>query len=395
VDFRLSPAEEAFRQEFSDWLDTHLPRDFDPERFEFGLTAEQRFAWQLAWHQTLHAGGWVGIHWPREYGGRGASLMEQVIFMDELAKRHCPAGVNQLGILLVGPTLMHWGSEAQKQRFIPKILSAEEIWCQGYSEPGAGSDLASLQTRAVLEGSDFIVNGQKVWTSGAHHAHWCILLVRTEPSAPKHRGISYLVVDMKTPGITVRPLVQMTGSAGFSEVFFEEVRVPRANLVGELNHGWDVAMTTLMFERAGLGSDLRFEGAIDALITTARQLRLNGRPALEDGGVRQQIAQFTAEAMAIKLSGYRQLTKRLRGLPPGPEGSLAKLCSSELNLRITQYALALLGPHAQIDTNQPGELPGHWLGRALLARAHTIAGGTSEIQRNILAERVLGLPRSA
>ncbi len=393
MDFRLSPAEEAFREEIAAWLDANLPADFDPDRFEFEMTADERFAWQLAWHRKLHGAGWVGIHWPREYGGRGATLMEQVIFMDELGKRRCPAGVNQLGILLVGPTLMHWGTEAQKRRFIPQILSAEEIWCQGYSEPGAGSDLASLRTRAVADGDEFVVNGQKVWTSGASRADWCILVVRTDPAAPKHKGLSYLVVDMRTPGITVRPLVQMTGSAGFNEMFFEDVRVPRENLVGELNRGWEVATTTLMFERAGLGSDLRFEGAIDALVATTRRLLLNGRPAIEDDGVRRQIAQFTIEAAAIKYTGYRQLTKRLRGLPPGPEGSMAKLVTSELNLRITQYALALLGPHAQLATGEAGELPGHWLARALLARAHTIAGGTSEIQRNILAERVLGLPK--
>jgi alkylation response protein AidB-like acyl-CoA dehydrogenase len=393
MDLRPSPAEEAFRREVAGWLDANVPPDFDPDRFEFGMTADERWDWQLAWHRRLHAGGWVGLHWPREYGGRGASLMEQVIFADELAKRRLPAGANLLGILLVGPTLMHRGTEAQKKRFLPKILSAEEIWCQGYSEPGAGSDVASLQTRAVEEGDVFVVNGQKVWTSGAHRADWCILLARTDPSAPKHKGISYLLVDMKSPGITVRPLVQMTGSAGFNEVFFEDVRVPHENLVGEKNRGWEVAITTLMFERAGLGTDLRFEGALESLVAAARRVRGDGRPAIEDPGVRQQLAQFAIEATALRYSGYRQLTRRLRGQPPGPEGSMAKLVGSELNLRMAQYALALLGPWAQLDTGEEGEPPGHWLARELMARAHTIAGGTSEIQRNILAERVLGLPR--
>jgi alkylation response protein AidB-like acyl-CoA dehydrogenase len=393
MDLRLSAAEEAFRKEVSDWLDANLPPDFDPDRFEFGMTADERYDWQLAWHRRLHAGGWVGLHWPREYGGRGATLMQQVIFADELAKRRLPAGANLLGILLVGPTLIHWGTEAQKKRFVPKILSAEEIWCQGYSEPGAGSDLASLQTRAVEEGDVFVVNGQKVWTSGAHRADWCILLARTDPTAPKHQGISYLLVDMKSPGITVRPLVQMTGGAGFNEVFFEDVRVPRENIVGEKNRGWEVAITTLMFERAGLGTDARFEGALESLAAAARYVRRDGRPAIEDAGVRQQLAQFAIEATALRYGAYRQLTKRLRGQPPGPEGSIAKLAGSELNLRMTQYALALLGPHAQIETNEEGEPPGHWLARELMARGHTIAGGTSEIQRNIIAERVLGLPR--
>ena len=389
MDFRLSPEEEAFRKEVSDWLDAHVPADFDPERFEFGMTADERLDWQLAWHRTVHAGGWVGLHWPREYGGRGASLMEQVIFREELARRRLPPGANMLGILLVGPTLMHWGTDAQKRRYLPKILSAEEIWCQGYSEPGAGSDLASLQTRAVEDGDVFVVNGQKVWTSGAARADWCILLARTEPNAPRHQGISYLHVDMRTPGITVRPLVQMTGNAGFNEVFFEDVRVPRANLVGEKNRGWDVAITTLMFERAGLGTDLRFEGVLESLVAAARHVGRLGDPV-----VRQQIAQFHIEAAAVRYGGWRQLTRRLRGQPPGPEGSLAKLVGSELNLRIAQWAVGLLGAHAQIATNEAGEPPGHWLARELMARAHTIAGGTSEIQRNIIAERVLGLPRS-
>ena len=393
MDLRLSPTEEAFRKEVGGWLDANGPRDFDPDRFEFGMTADERYDWQLAWHRKLHAGSWVGLHWPREYGGRGATLMEQVIFADELAKRRLPGGANLLGILLVGPTLIHRGTEAQKKRFLPKILSAEEIWCQGYSEPGAGSDLASLQTRAVEQGDVFVVNGQKVWTSGAHRADWCILLARTNPDAPKHQGISYLLVDMKTPGITVRPLVQMTGSAGFNEVFFEDVRVPRDGIVGEKDRGWEVAITTLMFERAGLGTDFRFEGPLESLLAAARRVDRNGRPAIEDPGVRQQLAQFAIEATALRYSGYRQLTKRLRGQPPGPEGSMAKLVGSELNLRMAQYALALLGPHAQLDTNEVGEAPGHWLARELMARAHTIAGGTSEIQRNIIAERVLGLPR--
>jgi alkylation response protein AidB-like acyl-CoA dehydrogenase len=393
MDFRLSAAEEAFRNELRAWLDTHVPADFDPDRFEFGMTADERFEWQLGWHRGLHAGGWVGLHWPREYGGRGATLMEQVVFSEELARRRLPAGANLLGILLVGPTLMQWGTEAQKRRFLPKILSAEEIWCQGYSEPDAGSDLASLTTRAVPEGDVFVVNGQKVWTSGAHRSDWMILLARTDPQAPKHRGISYFLVDMRSPGITVRPLVQMTGSAGFNEVFFEDVRVPRENLVGELHRGWDVAMTTLMFERAGLGTDLRFEGVLEALVAAARAVRRSGRPAIEDPAVRDQIAQFAIEAAALRLGGYRQLTKRLRGQPPGPEGSIAKLVASELNLRIAQWAVSLLGAQAQIETNEAGEAPGHWLARELMARAHTIAGGTSEIQRNIVAERVLGLPR--
>jgi len=305
VDFRLSPEEEAFRKEVSDWLDANVPADFDPERFEFGMTADERLDWQLAWHRTLHAGGWVGLHWPREYGGRGASLMEQVIFREELARRRLPPGANMLGILLVGPTLMHWGTDAQKRRYLPKILSAEEIWCQGYSEPGAGSDLASLQTRAIEDGDVFVVNGQKVWTSGAARADWCILLARTEPNAPRHQGISYLLVDMRTPGITVRPLVQMTGNAGFNEVFFEDVRVPGDLLVGEENKGWSYAKFLLGNERVGVapvGATKR------ALATVKRHAEETGK--LDDPLLAAQIVGLENELLALELTALMDAANR-------------------------------------------------------------------------------------
>src|SRR5271170_2863108 len=247
MDFNFSAEDEAFRQELRSWLDANLPKGRHEEPHE--TFSDGDWTHRLKWHRKMHAAGWVGVSWPKEYGGRGASLVQQVIYQQEIARANPPALVNGLGILLVGPTLIHWGTEEQKQRYVPKILSGEEIWCQGYSEPGAGSDVASLQTRAVEEGDYFVVNGQKVWTSDAHHADWCILLVRTDPNAPKHKGISYILVDMHSPGVTVRPLVQITGDSGFNEVFFEDVKVPRKNLIGEKNQGWHVAITTLMFER--------------------------------------------------------------------------------------------------------------------------------------------------
>lgn len=237
MDLMYTPEEEAFRQEIRTWLEENLPEEYDPDDWEWALPAEERFRLQKEWHQKLHAGGWVGLSWPKEYGGRGASLVEQAIFSEEMERYRAPEGVNLLGILLVGPTLMHWGTEEQKQRFIPKILSAEELWCQGFSEPGAGSDLAALSCRAVEDGDDFVINGQKVWTSFAHQADWCILLARTDPNVPKHKGISYLLVDMKSPGVTIRPLVQITNDADFNEVFFDDVRVPKKNLVGQKNMG--------------------------------------------------------------------------------------------------------------------------------------------------------------
>jgi alkylation response protein AidB-like acyl-CoA dehydrogenase len=393
MDFTYSPAEEKFRQEVRSWLDANLPEDLREGRDE-ELAHNERWERHRAWHKKLYDGGWVGIWWPKEYGGRGASVIEQVIFNEELARSGAPAGVNMNGITLLGPTLMHWGTEEQKQRFLPKILPAEEIWCQGYSEPGSGSDLASLQTRAVEDGDYFVVNGQKVWTSQAQHSDWCFLLVRTDPAAPKHQGISYILVDMHSPGVTVRPLVQITGDAEFNEVFFEDVRVPKKNLVGELNRGWMVAITTLMFERVATGGYFRFEKTLPQLIDLARRMELDGRPALEDTSVRQQLAQFAIEAEALKYNELRGLTRRLKGQPPGPEGSLSKITTTELNLRIANFAMELLGPYAILEKGSPFAIDrARWSHRMLGARAGTIAAGTNEIQRGIIGERVLGLPK--
>ncbi len=302
--------------------------------------------------------------------------------------------VNGLGIMLVGPTIIHWGTEEQKKRYVPKILSAEEIWCQGYSEPGSGSDVASLQTRAVEDGDDFVINGQKVWTSDAHHADMCILLTRTDPQAPKHKGISYILVDMHSPGVTVRPLVQITGDANFNEVFFEDVRVPKKNLIGEKNQGWQVAITTLMFERSGIGGGRDLMGQVRELRDLAKMVKFNGGTAWDDDSVQQKIAGFACEAAALKYTGYRQLTRRLKGLPPGPEGSVLKLCTSELNLRMNKLAMEILGPYSQLELHAPMAIDrGQWSYRMLASRALTIAGGTSEIQHNIIGERVLMLPK--
>jgi alkylation response protein AidB-like acyl-CoA dehydrogenase len=393
MDFNFSPSEEKFRQEVRSWLDANLPEDLREGRDE-ELSQDERWQRHRAWHTKLYEGGWVGLWWPKEYGGRGASLIEQVIFNEELARSGAPAGVNMNGITLLGPTLMHWGTEEQKKRFLPKILPAEEIWCQGYSEPGSGSDLASLQTRAVEDGDYFVVNGQKVWTSQAQYSDWCFLLVRTDPNAPKHQGISYILVDMHNPGVTVRPLVQITGDAEFNEVFFEDVRVPKKNLVGELHRGWMVAITTLMYERAATGGYFRFEKTLPQLVGLARQIELNGRPAIEDTSVRQQLAQFAIEAEAIKYNEMRRLTRQLKGQPPGPEGSFAKITTTELNLRIANFAMELLGPYSVLEKGSPLALDhARWSRRMLGARAGTIAAGTNEIQRGIIGERVLGLPK--
>ena len=403
MDFKYSDEAEAFRREFRLWLEANMPQrrttvDDDDIGSEIVRSDDSDWKFALGWHRKMNAGGWVGVNWPKAYGGRGATLEQMVVYNEETVRAHAPGIVNGLGIMLVGPTLIHWGTEEQKKRYVPKILSAEEIWCQGYSEPGAGSDVASLSTRAVEEGDYFIVNGQKVWTSGADRADWCILLVRTDPEAPKHKGISYLLVDMHSPGVTVRPLVQMTGEKGFNEVFFEDVKVPKKNLVGEKNQGWQVAVTTLMFERSSIATMRDMMTSVKKLAALAKKIGRNGgnawQTAWDDTGVRQKIAGFACEAAALRYGNMRQLTRRLKGLPPGPEGSVGKLSASDLNLRMAKFALELLGPYSQFEHGAPLALDGgSWNYRMLAARAFTIAGGTSEIQHNIIGERVLGLPK--
>ena len=393
MDFKFSPEDEAFRQEFRSWLEHHIPRDWRDDELHDPDTLEE-FERRRAWHRQLYDGGWMCIHWPQEYGGRGASLVQQVIYHQELDRAKAPPTVNFQGIARVGPTLMQWGTPEQKQRYIPKIPPAEEIWCQGLSEPDHGSDLAAVETRAVDRGDHFLVNGSKVWTSNAHRADFTTLLCRTDPDAPKHKGLSYLLVDMKSPGITVRPLVQMTGESGFNQVFFDDVQVPLTNLVGEKNRGWMVAMTNMMFERTIHGGRTDMMVEVRQLAELAKKVDRDGRPAWEDSYVRQRLAGFACEAAALKYTSFRQLTSQLKGLPPGPEGSMMKLGTSGLNLRMQDFAMELLGPYSQFEYQASGAIDrGKWSHRMLAARRGTIAAGTNEIQHNIIGERVLGLPK--
>ncbi|MBI2964159.1 MAG: acyl-CoA dehydrogenase family protein [Deltaproteobacteria bacterium] len=392
MDFDYTPEEQRFRKQVRAWLGWHQPRR--RARLEPGaLTDDAEWQRLVDWHKTLYAGGWIGLSWPKEYGGRGATLMEQIIFNQELGRRKLPAGCNVLGVMMAGPAIMHWGTEEQKQRHLRNILSGDEIWCEGLSEPGSGSDLASLQCRAIPDGDDFVVNGQKVWTTLAHRSRWIQLFVRTDTEAIQHQGLSCLLVDVQSPGVTVRPLRQITGEAEFNEIFFEDVRVPKANLLGPLNAGWQVLITTLMHERAGIG-ELGSEQIIDHLLELARRVRRDGRPASKDGYVRQQLAQFAIEVQARKLNGLRSLTKRLKGAPPGPEGSIGKLAATELTQRMARFAVELAGPQALVEKDSPFALDrGRWLQSILRSPALTIAGGTSEVNRNIIAERILGLPK--
>jgi alkylation response protein AidB-like acyl-CoA dehydrogenase len=393
MDFNYTPEEKRFRKQIQIWLRENRPRG--TSKLARGASMADDRGWRrlVEWHRTLYGAGWVGLSWPKEYGGRGATLMEQIIFNQELGKRKLPSGCNVLGVMMAGPAIMHWGTDAQKQRHLQKILAGDEVWCEGLSEPGSGSDLASLQCRAVPDGDDFLVNGQKVWTTLAHRSHWIQLFVRTDSEASKHKGLSCLLVDMKSPGITVRPLRQITGESEFNEIFFEDVRVPKSNLLGPLNSGWQVLITTLMHERAGI-SELGSERLIDHLIELARKTQRNGQPASKDGYVRQQLAQFAIEVQARKLNGLRSLTKRLKGAPPGPEGSIGKLCATELTKRMAKFAVELAGPYALVEGDSPFALDrGRWLTSILHAPALTIAGGTSEVNRNIVGERILGLPK--
>ncbi len=392
MDFDYSPEDEKFRAELRAWLKGNAPAKGNRSLDALAEEDDEEWKQRVAWFKKLNSGGWTGIDWPREYGGRGATILQTIIFNEELERVSAPLPYIGSGTSLIGPTLMHWGNEEQRRRYLPRILSGDEIWCQGYSEPNSGSDLASLQTRAIEQGDYFVVNGQKVWTSSAQRADMIFLLVRTDTEAPKHKGISYLLVDMHSPGVTVRPLVQITGAKGFNEVFFEDVRVPRKNLVGEKNQGWQVAITTLMFERNGGGRNLL--GQVKELVDLSHRLHRNGGSAWEDSSVRQKLADFACEAEALKYTGFRQLTRRLKGLPPGPEGSIMKLVATELQLKIAMYAMELLGAHSQIEYQAPFAMDqGKWSYRMLAARGGTIAAGTNQIQHNIIGERVLGLPK--
>jgi len=390
MDLNLTAAEEQFRDELRAWLEANLPPPFGGARNE--EEKGEYFNYLRAWQRKVCEGGWAALSWPKEYGGRGAALMEQAIFQEEWAHAEAPPLINVLGLSLIGPTIIAVGTKEQKERFLPKILSAEEIWCQGFSEPNAGSDVASLSTKAVRDGDEFIVNGQKTWTSLAHASDWCLLLVRTDPAVQKHKGITALLVNMHTEGVTVRPLKQMTGESGFNEVFFSNVRVPVANVLGEINKGWHTAIATLMNERAHLGTGIyiQFKRGLDALMARARETNRSGKPASEDPVIRQKLAQAFLELEVFRLTNLRALSKMASSSVPGPEGSILKIFWSEMNQRLQQVAMETLGPHAQLKDFDEGR----WVYSYLRARGNTIEAGTSEIQRNIVAERVLGLPKS-
>ena len=392
MDLTFSPEEESFRSELRAWLGANIPPGWDGEEFAT-LGDEVRFL--VDWQRRLASGGWVGVHWPRDYGGRGASTTENYILQEELARSRAPEVIGRIGVNLVGPTLIHHGTDEQKRRYLPKILAADELWCQLFSEPNAGSDLAALRCRAERHGDHFVVTGQKVWTSYAQFADWGILLARTDPSAPNAKAISFLIVDMHSPGITIRPLRQITGSDEFNEVFLEDVRVPAQNLVGALNQGWSIAQTTLSHERGTSPRQLVVHRILlGELLALARAPGPDGRAAVADPVIRQQLAQVFIEVEMTKLHNWRTLTQLRRHGKPGPESSLVKLFWSEMSQRLHDTAMQVLGVRGQYWPGEPrATARGRWLRSYLYYRAATIFAGTSEVQRNIVAQRVLGLPR--
>jgi alkylation response protein AidB-like acyl-CoA dehydrogenase len=376
MDLTPSPQEQAFRDELRAWLHANHPGpepDGDVAGFEF----------RRAWQRRLHEDGWAGVSWPKEYGGRGATLVEQAIYNEEVARAQAPSTANVLGLAMGGPTVIAHGTEEQKRRYLEPILSADEIWCQGFSEPEAGSDLASLKTRAVRDGDEWVVTGQKVWTTLAHHAKWCMLVARTDPDAPRHKGLTYFLMDMDQDAVQVRPLRQITGEAEFNELFIEEARIPDENIVGGEGNGWAVAITTLMHERATLafGLQIRVKITLAELLEEARE-----SGAAVDPVIRDRLAQIYIESEVLRLNALRGLSAIMRTGVPGPEGSLGKWQWAEVNQALTELAVDLRGGRAVLDDDR-------WTYRFLRARANSIEGGTTEILKNIVAERVLGLPR--
>jgi alkylation response protein AidB-like acyl-CoA dehydrogenase len=395
LDFTLTPDQDAFRQRVRTWLAANIPDDWT----KFGLSEVPRpeaYAFLRKWQATLYDAGFIGVTWPKEYGGQGLTFVEEMILHQEMALQKSPPMLNVLGVGMAGPTIIAYGTEEQKKRYPAKILSCEEIWCQGYSEPNAGSDLASLQTRAVKDGEHWVINGQKVWTSLAHIADWMMLLARTDPDAPKHKGITYFLLDMKTPGVTVKPLKQLTGDAEFNEVFFDNVRVHESRVLGGVNNGWAVGLTTLMYERLALGFGLqvRLRISVDQLVDMARRMEKNGRSVTKDPVMRQKLAQLWIDTESLKYTGARAVTRLLKGELPGPEASAGKMMWVETHQRLQELAMEIQGPYSQLARGAAAAVDGGlWQYSFLRSRANSIEGGTTEIQKNIIGERVLGLPK--
>jgi alkylation response protein AidB-like acyl-CoA dehydrogenase len=396
VDFTLTSDQEAFRERVRAWLKANIPADWQRSIGGSDVPRPEAYEFLRQWQRKLHEAGFVGLTWPKDAGGQGLTFMEEVILHEEMALAKAPPILNILGVGMAGPTIVAYGTDAQRKRYPEKILSCEEIWCQGYSEPNSGSDLASLQTRAVKDGEYYVINGQKVWTSLAHIADWMMLLARTDPDAPRHKGITYFLLDMKSPGVAVKPLKQITGDPEFNEVFFDNVRVHESQVLGEVNGGWQVGLTTLMYERLALGFGLqvRLRITLESLIEMARKVEKSGRVVTKDPVMRQKLAQLWIDTESLKYMGARAITKLLKGEMPGPEASAGKMVWVETHQKLQELAMEIEGPYAQLMKGSEWAIDGgSWQYTFLRSRANSIEGGTTEIQKNIIGERVLGLPK--
>jgi alkylation response protein AidB-like acyl-CoA dehydrogenase len=389
MDLAFSAEDVAFRDEVRTWLSENTPRERRPR-----LGPEVR-EFDLAWQRTMYDAGWGGVAWPVEYGGRDLPLTQQLIWYEEYARTGMrPIDTRFVGLAHAGPTLMARATEEQRAYHLPRILRGEVVWCQGFSEPEAGSDLASLRTRAVVDGDQLVVTGQKIWTSFANVADWQELLVRTNPDVPKHKGLTWVICDMRSPGIDVRPIRTIEGGADFNEVFYDEVQIPIANVVGGIDNGWSVAMSTLSFERgtAFTISQVQLASSVERLIELARCRRsINGTPVIADGAVAERLAKARADCAALRALTYLGISKNAHSDEPGPEGSMLKLQYADLGQRVYRLGMEILGPRSLAMPEDEAETD--WIDKHLLAYSMSIGGGTSEIQRNIIAERVLGLPR--
>ena len=385
MDFNDTPEEARFREEAASWLAENAPTD---DAFRALTPREQAKVWQ----KQKYDAGWACMGWVPEFGGRGASAIEEVIWRQEESQYDLPANFFLIGQGMIGPTLMAWASDEDKARFLPPLASGEEVWCQLFSEPAGGSDLAALRTRAERDGDDWVINGQKIWTSGAHYSDYGVIVVRTDPTVPKHKGLSYFYVDMKAPGVEVKPIKQLTGDSDFNEVYFTDVRVSDSQRLGEVGQGWQVSLTTLMNERAAIGGSF---GQMDVSLamSVAEEVEIDGRPALEDAAVRARIANWYVQEAGLKYTGYRSLTALSRGALPGPENSIGKLVGAPRMQAMSSYLMDLLGASGAIADESLAAKAGIIQRAYMGAPGLRIAGGTDEIMANIIAERVLGLPQ--
>jgi|TARA_B000000565_G_scaffold28791_1_gene19493 acyl-CoA dehydrogenase len=385
MDFNDTPEEARFREEASSWLAENAPTD---DAFRALSPLEQAKVWQ----KRKYDAGWACIGWAPDFGGRGASAIEEVIWRQEESQYDLPANFFLIGQGMIGPTLMAWASDEDKARFLPQLASGEEVWCQLFSEPAGGSDLAALRTRAERDGDDWVINGQKIWTSGAHYSDYGVIVVRTDPTVPKHKGLSYFYIDMKAPGVEIKPIKQLTGDSDFNEVYFTDVRVSDSQRLGEVGQGWQVSLTTLMNERAAIGGSF---GQMDVSLamSVAAEVEIDGRPALEDAAVRARIADWYVQEAGLKYTGYRSLTALSRGALPGPENSIGKLVGAPKMQAMSSYLMDLLGASGAIADEALAAKAGIIQRAYMGAPGLRIAGGTDEIMANIIAERVLGLPQ--